>query len=545
MKLLLLQPPIRDFYDTTIRLQPIGLAYLKAALKQHLPQIEVIIKDYHQGRGKRRIPVPPELSFLKEYYTYPDRSPFCTFHHFYHFGAGYDTIAADVFKIKPDLVGISALFTPYYQQVLDTAKAIKTHWNVPLLAGGAHVSAEPRHLLQQAEIDYVIYGEGERPLVEFLKAWSGERKFETVPNLGYKKDGRMILNQRAENFPVDDLPVPDLTDLDPRQYLYKKTPLTFIITSRGCPYRCSFCSVHQTFGRKYRRRDAESIMFEIEQRYQQGYRVLDFEDDNLTFNLAEMKALCRMLIKRFPKEEMTLTAMNGIPFFNLDRELLQLMRQAGFQDLNISLVSADPGVLNGNRRTDNLYEYSKVVHTAYDLGFRIVSYQILGLPAESLQSMIDTMIFASHLPVLLGLSPFYLTPGTPLAADYPPLSAEEMICSRSSALGYKGTGHDRDDLYTLVVAGRIVNFLKDLKFAGAEASIKSLLGRSENETGRIRSALHLLKILIEQRVLFADTAEGPKPQKKFKVNLFFDLWQKLEYITTRSQQRIILNKAHD
>ena len=541
MKLLLLQPPIQDFYDTAIRLQPIGLAYLKAAVKKYLPQIEVIIKDYHHGWGKHTVAPPAELNFLKEYYSYPDRSPFSTFHHFYHFGASFATIADEVSQLKPDLVGISALFTPYYQQVLDTVTAIRAKWNVPLLAGGAHVSADPQQMLQHAGIDYVIRGEGERPLVEFLKSWLGNKDFAAVPNLGYKTDSRLILNERAENFTIDDLPVPDLADLDLQQYRYKNRPLTFIITSRGCPYHCSFCSVQQTFGPHYRRRSVINIMTELEQRYQQGYRVFDFEDDNLTFDLPGMKTLCRELLKSFPAGAITCTAMNGISYFNLDRELLQLMRQAGFQDLNISLVSADAGVLSENRRTAGLNKYMEVVQTAHDLGFRIVSYQIIGLPGESLQSMIQTIILTSRLPVLLGLSPFYLTPGTPVAARFPPLNSKEMICSRSTALGYDRAGPGRDEIYTLLITGRIINFLKGLEPTDAEVSLNSIFNQYKTEVTRTTGALKLLQSLIDDRILFADTAAaGLRPVKKFNVNLFFDLWQKLGYITTRSQQRIIL-----
>jgi tRNA A37 methylthiotransferase MiaB len=541
MKLLLLQPPIRDFYDTAIRLQPIGLAYLKAAVKKHLPQIDVIIKDYHHGWGKQAVAPPAELNFLKEYYAYPDRSPFSTFHHFYHFGASYAIMANEVSQLKPDWVGISALFTPYYQQVLAAAKAIKARWNVPLMVGGAHVSADSRHMLQHDEIDYVISGEGERPLVEFLKTWLGNKNFSGVPNLGFKTNGHLIFNGREENYALDDLPMPDLTDLDLQRYRYKKLPSTFIITSRGCPYRCSFCSVHQTFGLHYRRRSVKNIMAEIKQRYQQGYRVFDFEDDNLTFALPEMKTLCRELLNSFPAGVITCTAMNGLAYFNLDRELLQLMRQAGFQDLNISLVSADAGVLSENQRSAALDKYMEVVNAAHDLDFRIVSYQILGLPNESLQSMIRTIILNGHLPVLLGLSPFYLTPGTPAAANFPPLSPEEMICSRSTALGYDGAGHHRDDLYTLMITGRIINFLKGLEPAAAEVSLRSLFNQYKTEITRTAGALKLLRNLIADRILFADTALGLKALKKFKVNLFFDLWQKLEYITTRSRQRIILD----
>ena len=66
MRVLLIQPPVQDFYDTDVRLQPIGLAYIKAAVRKHLPDVEVIVKDYHGGHGRRTVPIPKELRYLTE-----------------------------------------------------------------------------------------------------------------------------------------------------------------------------------------------------------------------------------------------------------------------------------------------------------------------------------------------------------------------------------------------------------------------------------------------------------------------------------------------
>jgi len=540
MKLLLLQPPIQDFYDTDIRLQPIGLAYLKATVKKFLPHVDVIIRDYHHGRGRKTVSLPDELQYLREYYRFADRSPFSTFYHFYHFGASYQLIAEEVLKEKPDLVGISSLFTPYWREVLETARAIKKKWSCPILAGGSHVSADPLHLLQYPEIDFVIRGEGERPLVEFLKIWQENGDLDTVPNLGFKKNGLPVLNEVQDNYDLDTLPLPDLTDFDPNRYSCQKKPLTFIITSRGCPHHCAFCSVHLTFGQTYRRRNVEKIMDEIRYRYQQGYRVFDFEDDNLTFYLPEMKEICRRLVQLFPPGEIACTAMNGISYLSLDSELLNLMRQAGFRELNISLVSADIDILTGHHRSAALKKYSEVVHIAHELEFRIVSYQILGLPDDTLQSMVQTMIFNSRLPVLLGVSPFYLTPRMPIAARFPPLTPEDMIRSRLTALGYQGSGHNRDDLYTLFITARIINFLKGLEFDKLRVSLNEIVCQSKNKSTRAMSALKVLGSLVNEKILYAETAAGLKPIHKFKIHLFFDLWQKLEYITTRSNCRIQL-----
>ena len=143
MKLLLIQPPVQDFYDTDVRLQPIGLCYLKAAVKKYLPSIEVVIKDYHAGCGRRTVTIPRELRYLSEFYPVVDKSPFSTFHQYYHFGKSFDDIEQEIAETKPDIVGISSLFTPYYRETLAVAACVKRRLNVPVVMGGSHASAVP------------------------------------------------------------------------------------------------------------------------------------------------------------------------------------------------------------------------------------------------------------------------------------------------------------------------------------------------------------------------------------------------------------------
>ena len=165
MKIILLQPPIQDFYDTDIRHQPVGLCYLKAAIKKYLPEVEAEVRDYHHGWGRKSIGLPRELRYLRDIFSRPDKSPFCGFYHYYHFGADFEVIGREIAAAKPDLVGISSLFSPYYREVLDSAAAIKNHYEVPIVLGGAHASACPEMMLASPAVDYVIRGEGERPLI--------------------------------------------------------------------------------------------------------------------------------------------------------------------------------------------------------------------------------------------------------------------------------------------------------------------------------------------------------------------------------------------
>ncbi|MDD5218691.1 MAG: radical SAM protein [Candidatus Omnitrophica bacterium] len=538
MKLLLVQPPIRDFYDTDIRLEPIGLCYLKAAVRKYLPEIKVVVKDYHQGRGRRSIPVPPELGDLKSFYPWHDKSPFSTFYHYYHFGAPFQVIAEDIAEERPDLIILSSLFSAYHREVLCTAQAVKQQTDVPIMAGGPHVTAMPLQMLNQRWIDFIIRGEGERPLVEFLKAWTGDRQYEKVPNLGWKRDGRLVLNDNAENFPVDELPVPDFSDFPVTRYLFEKHPLCFIITSRGCPHGCGFCSVQETFGAAYRRRSIENILREIKQRYEEGYRVFDFEDDNFTFDRALAKELCQKLTELFPKRDVRMVAMNGIAYWHLDTELLGLMQRAGFTHLNIALVSLDAATHEAAHRPHSTQKYLEVVRESARLGLKTVSYQILGFPGEPLESMIQTLAFSAGLPVLLGASPFYLTPGSPMADRFPPFSDEDLIRARLTALARETDQFKREDIYTLFITTRIINFLKSIPFDAPELALKDALAVADGMDARMQTGAELLRRLFKDKTLFAATEDGLKPLAKFKPDLFILAWSQIRKIGTQAGKAI-------
>jgi radical SAM superfamily enzyme YgiQ (UPF0313 family) len=532
MKILLIQPPIQDFYDTDIRLQPLGLCMLKAAAKKFMPNMQVTVRDYHQGHGRKTIPLPTELSYLRQYFKYPDSSPFSTFFHYYHFGASFEEIAKDVTYEKPDLVGISSLFSPYHREALACAREIKKRLNIPILMGGSHVSAAPLSVLNDWSVDFIIRGEGERPFVEFLKAWKAGLPLESEPNLGFKRNGEPVLNPMAENFALGDLPVADFSDLSPDRYLFEKKPLCFITTSRGCPHQCTFCSVHLTFGDKFRRRSPENVLSEIRQRYSEGYRVFDFEDDNLSFSKEDLKTILNALIAEFPEDDLRLVAMNGISYLSLDRELLELMKKAGFRSLNISLVSANADVLTRLKRPHTLKKYLDVVNQAHSLGFDIVSYQILGIPYETPDDMVDTMALMASLPVLIGASIFYLTPGCPIAGEFPEMTESDIFKSRSTAMAIETDQFRRDDLYTLFITARIINFLKGLRLTGEKVSLQDALKQAESAGHKEKLGAQLLRKLLDERRLYAATKGGFEALPGFKADIFLEVWTKYRSVRT-------------
>lgn len=528
MKIVLIQPPVQDFYATDVRLQPIGLCYLKAAVAKYLPQVEVLVKDYHRGFGRKTIRLPKELAYLEEYYPVADKSPFSTFHQYYHFGQSFEEIEDELVDLQPDVVGISSLFTPYFREALQIAEQVKKRLGVPVVMGGSHVSAVPESVLGHPCVDFTIQGEGERPLVELLGYLQGHLRIDEVPNLGYKKDGKLFFNPMQDNYPIDELPYPDLSDFIPQRYDLDGKAMAFMITSRSCPHKCSFCSVHLTFGQTYRRRAIENVLQEIKLRYKEGYRVIDFEDDNLTFYRNEFKELCRRLITLFPQRDIEYTAMNGISYISLDDELLDLMYQAGFSQLNLALVSSDKTVRETTKRPHTLDAYVNVVNKAFQLGMKMVSYQILGLPNESLESMVQTLAYNARLPVLLGASPFYQTPNSPISRGMI-LSEEDYVKARLTAFAIETDLFTRDDIYTLFITTRIINFLKGFDVNGV-SSLSELTNQVWNDH-RTYIGIELLKQLRQTGELCFWTKNGLRVNKRFRKDLFYRILAEIASVT--------------
>ena len=533
MHLLLIQPPTQDFYDTDIRLAPLGLLYLASSMQKHHPRIKVTIRDYHHNHSPKTIPLPKELQYLKRYWGQYDNSPFCGFHHYYHFGASFEQICADITSLAPDVVGISSLFTPYFDQVVTLTKIIKQiNPKIIVLVGGTHVSCCPQEVLGLSTIDYIIRGEGERPLIEFFDFLAQEKTIDNVANLGYLQNSKIVLNPIKDNFPLEEIPIPDWSRVG--QYLLRKQPMAFMLTSRSCPHLCDFCSVHVTFGPHYRRRSVDSIFTEITELYQQGIRIIDFEDDNLTFYRTEMKELCRRLIAHFAPGEMEFVAMNGISYLGLDRELLRLMRQAGFSQLNLSLVSNNLKLNRQHSRPHSLKKYLEIIQEAAQLGFQLVCYQILGLPDETLDSMLDTIALNATLPVLLGASPFYLTPGTPITAKFPPLNSTDYMKSRLSALCWETKHLTRDQLYTLFILCRIINFIK--RFDGHQNITEILIKKTSNYRENI-GLVQLEKLFSENKLYFV-AKDHWTPNTAFDISLAQQLFRRIPYINTLKGNRI-------
>ncbi|MEW6377802.1 MAG: radical SAM protein [Thermodesulfobacteriota bacterium] len=464
MKILLIQPPIQDFYQTAIRTQPIGLAYLAASLQAHNHEVEIL--DC-QTKKKMTIAIPPELSYLKDFYPFDDRSHFKLYSGYYHFGMNWDEIKRKIEESKADIFGISSSFTPYHGEALEIARIIK-EWDKRkiVVMGGSHVSCDPEGVLKSPFVDYIILGEGEIRFPFLLEEIEerGGGKIEEIDGIGYRVNGEVKINPLATFIQyLDSIPHPARELLDPDRYRMKKKRSTMIITSRGCPHGCTYCSAHLVMGASFRTRSPEDILQEmIECREKYGIQIFDIEDDNFTFDRERAKRLMHLIIEAFGEGGLELSAMNGVSFSSLDGELLRLMKKAGFQTINLSYVSSDPSTKERMRRPKEGTDFDQILKKAKEVGLNVIAYAILGMPGQTIEEMVDTMIYLMSERVLIGPSIYYPTPGTSLfercERDGILPSHPSQWCS--SALPIETKDFNRLDILTLFRLSRVINFVK-------------------------------------------------------------------------------------
>jgi len=464
MKILLIQPPIQDFYQTSIRTQPIGLAYLAASLVTHGHEVEILDG---QTEKKKSIPIPSELSYLRNFYPFNDHSPFKLYTGYYHFGMGWEEIGQKIKDSNADVFGISSSFTPYHGEALEIARIIK-EWDRRkiVVLGGAHVSCDPEGVLQSPAVDYALMGEGEKrfPLLLEQIEEQGRGSIKDIDGIGYQKDGEIQINP-LQSFiqDLDSLPPPARELLDPDRYRMRKKRSTMIITSRGCPHGCAYCSTHLVMGTSFRTRTPEAILKEmVECRKGYGIQTFDIEDDNFTFDQERAKKLMSLVIKNFGEDRLELSAMNGVSFASLDEELLKLMKRAGFRTINLSFVSTSPLTKEKMGRPKPTTEFDKILKKAEQIGLQVIAYAIFGMPGQTIKEMVDTLIYLMGKKVLIGPSVYYPTPGTPL---FERCKEKEILPPhfsqwRSSAFPIETKEFNRLDLLTFFRLARAINFIK-------------------------------------------------------------------------------------
>jgi radical SAM superfamily enzyme YgiQ (UPF0313 family) len=303
-------------------------------------------------------------------------------------GDTHRTLKKKIEEFKPDLVGIS-LMSVNYKSSYNIINFIKTiDRNACIVVGGPHISAIKSKIFEECEsIDFGIAYDGEKAIVELCK---GEN-LEEIEGLIYRDKGTTIhiRNKELES------------NLDIFSYpLYNKFRLNSyitggigIVTSRGCPHKCIFCSIPKYAGSKYRMRSINNIVEEIEYRYDCGYKNIMICDDNFAFDKDRVIEICNRIIKLNLKD-LTFHVSFGLRADTVDKEILAKMKKAGFKYITFGVESGSDKILKSIRKGETLKTIDNAVADATGIGLEVTLFFTIGHPVETFNDFNESLAFS-------------------------------------------------------------------------------------------------------------------------------------------------------
>ncbi|HON56091.1 MAG TPA: radical SAM protein, partial [bacterium] len=404
MKVLLIQPPIEDFYITNQRTFPLGLLYIASALS--INNFEVKILDCITGINPKKIKIDDDLKYLKDYYL-EDFAPTRIFSDYYRFGHSIEELTEIIKSEKFDVYCISSNFTAYYKTAFELAKIIKRIYPEAIVIGGGYnAKIMFDYFLKSKYFDFIVFYEGERTLVELLKNLQIPEK---VNNIAFLKNGEILKTSVLANFDINEYPL-DLKYIDTNKYRIGKNKLMTILTSRGCPYNCKFCTVNNNISAIYQTKNIELLKRELIaniKKYQ--IQALNVEDDNFGLDENYFLELCSFLKTEFPN--IRLYFMNGLHYLNLNEQKIKALKFAGLKNLNVSIVNTNTDILM--RRAD-FSKLEEIIKIAQNEKLNLTVYFIIGLPNQTISEIINIINFLNRHQAIIGPSIFYALPDMPL-----------------------------------------------------------------------------------------------------------------------------------
>jgi anaerobic magnesium-protoporphyrin IX monomethyl ester cyclase len=369
----LVYPYFQPSNDNSIfRFPPLGLGYIVAYLKSHGISAELV-----------------DCTFMKQEKT-----------------------LKRIRDTNPTIVGIQAMFS-MKEKSLEFAELLRKDCEL-LVVGGPLATSNPEEFIDS--FDVVAIGEGEQTMLELAQAVENHSGFNDIKGIMFKEKGRIVTTP-ARDFvrDLDKIPFPSRELFDNQAYknYYSRNfgyTTTAIITSRGCPFECDFCS-RPIFGNTFRSRTANNIVQEVEAVQKLGYQRVWFADDCFTLNRERLMKICEELNRR--------NIMIGWECLSrvdtVDLSVAEGMKNAGCVRVFFGIESGNNGTLKIMKKQATVEQAKKAVHIFKRTGIQVGAFFILGYPGESEETILDTVNFASSLPLdYLSFTFPYPILGTPL-----------------------------------------------------------------------------------------------------------------------------------
>jgi len=356
----------------------------------------------------------------KETYEQEDSTAFC-----------HALILDTIEKEKPDFIGISCLFSGFFETVYTYAQLIKSNYpDLKIVTGGIHVTTYPKEILSNCpEFDYIVLGEGELQLIKLTERIEQNdlTNLDNINSFAYRdSEGNVHINTEREWLDYENLPMQawDMVDftrfeMDLSDYSnfkeHKIKNVVPVISERGCPFKCTFCDMYMVQGRKVRRRSSTKFVDELEFLYKEcGQNFFTFMDDNLTINNTHILEICNEIVKR--NLDIQFTTAGGLGMSSLRKDVIDAMVAAG---MTSALIAPEHGsdyirneVIKKHLDRDTIYE---VVENLKKHRVSLAGNWIMGFPEETNETMQELLNMIDDLQLdrnwVGTLIPF---PGTPV-----------------------------------------------------------------------------------------------------------------------------------
>jgi radical SAM superfamily enzyme YgiQ (UPF0313 family) len=390
-------------------------------------------------------------------------------------------------SFNPDVVGITSVTSSIYEayKVAETAKRIREDCIVIL--GGPHASFMPRQSMEECKyIDVIVRGEGEETARELIENIEKGSSLNEVRGITFRR-GNEVIETEPRSFikNIDDIPFPSRDLLPMHLYKFNGVKYTTMLTSRGCPFKCSFCSSSRLFGGYWRGRSPENVLEEMKIVYEEyGIRNIEFMDDTFTLNQERAERICDGIIKQ--GWDISWGASSRVD--TLSKKLVEKMKKAGCWIIFLGIESGSQKILDAIGKRITLEQVKKAVKILKDAGIQVLGSFIIGFLQDTKETIKETIKFAKSLNLNYAefsiLTPY---PGTPifdyakkhgmlLTEDWSKYTAIEPIVKIEGVSEKEIKALFQKAYITFYLRPRIViEWLKNKQFSFMKSGIKAVI----------------------------------------------------------------------